>query len=221
MFSEVVLLLYFYDRCSFNDLKEFFVCLLIGWSSNEKLFTFLNLTGCIFRFVTRIRDTPPSCSDSCGSNRNPRRNRSSCNHHIGVLSCHLCRLHIGSSLLSLSSLSPAHWQLVDHILDHLGPTVFEFQEVFNSILYAVVYIREVIKASMWTIKTQTAAWATVDPEVGANHCFLIIHHPIMGSHRSHTCTGGQNSFHIITRRKTVLLNFKYKFKYTQGVYDLG
>ena len=89
--------------------------------------SFFRLTGCSFLSTTRIRDTPPSCSDSCGSNRNPRRYRSSCNHHIGVLachherwyrsscnhhigvlSCHLCRLHIGSSLF--------------HILDHLGPT---------------------------------------------------------------------------------------------------
>ena len=77
------------------------------------------------------------------------------------------------------------------------------QEVFNSIFHGVVYIREVFK-SAFEPQTQTAALATVVPDVGANHCFLIIHHPIMGSHRSHTCTGGQNSFHIITRRKTIL-----------------
>ena len=27
---------------------------------------------------------------------------------------------------------------------------------------------------MWPIKTQTAAWATADPKVGATHCFLVI-----------------------------------------------
>ena len=87
--------------------------------------SFFHLTGCSYRFVTmsvpRFATLPlPVLTAVAGTGTLVVIDH--CNHHIGVLSCHLCRLHIGSSLLSLSSLSPAHWQLVDHILDHLGPT---------------------------------------------------------------------------------------------------
>ena len=38
---------YFHDRSSFNDFREFFVCSIINWGSNEKVVSFFRLTGFI------------------------------------------------------------------------------------------------------------------------------------------------------------------------------